>query len=188
MCVSVFDIWREIVALISGYMTFDSVKQYDSYVICTNTDTKKMKRTQRNPQFPHNATQVTERRSGNLILLTCQSNPGPAIRGSWLLAFSPPFVTWTGLHFDLIKPKGMASNENQSSRCCKLVCGWMRTAWLAHISTIGTPSLASPLIAIICSFAHNVRRLQLWEAPCLPDWETCLHDHWQHKKEGLCLK
>lgn len=87
----------------------------------------------RNPQFPRNAAQTIERSSGKLILfLTCQSNPGPAVKGSWLLAFSLQFVIRAGLHFDLIKPKGMAPNENQSSSRCKR--GLRRSAWQSQLT------------------------------------------------------
>lgn len=58
-----------------------------------------------------------EMSSGKLTrFLTCQSNPGPPLRGSWLPAFSLQFVIRASLHFDLIKPIGMAPNKNQSSR------------------------------------------------------------------------
>lgn len=87
-----------------------------------------------------------EESSGKLIgFLTCQSNPGPPLRGSWLLAFSLQFVIKVTLHFDLIRPIGMAPNKNQSSGWNKRGSGQRRTSWLAGISTGKTNSLYSLL-------------------------------------------
>lgn len=80
--------------------------------------------------------------SGKLIgFLTCQSNPGPPLRGSWLLAFSLQFVIRVSLHFDLIRPIGMAPNKNQSSGWSKRSSGQRRRGWLAWISAVRTNSL-----------------------------------------------
>lgn len=79
------------------------------------------------------AVRAGEEKSGKLIgFLTCQSNPGPPLRASWLLAFFLQFVMRVSLHFDLIRPIGMASNKNQSSGWSKWAPGQPRnklTGW-----------------------------------------------------------
>ncbi len=86
-----------------------------------------------------------EESSGKCIaFLTCHSNPGPPLRGSWLVAFSLQFVIRVSLHFDLIRPIGMAPNKNQSSSYSDRGSGRQRTSRLAGISTVRTYSLSYP--------------------------------------------
>lgn len=130
----------------------------------------------RNPRFSRNAAQTIERSSGKLILfLTCQSNPGPALRGSWLLAFSLQFVIRAGLHFDLIKPKGMAPNQNQSQSRCKRGFGWRKSSWQSELTLI------SPLPFTAVSIARADLVVKGAASP-----ETWLRDRrWRHRKEGV---
>lgn len=67
--------------------------------------------------------------------LACQSNPGPSRRGSWLLAFQLQSVLRLSLHFDLIRPIGMAPNKNQSSGGSERSWSQRRTSRPARIST-----------------------------------------------------
>lgn len=60
--------------------------------------------------------------------LACQSNPDLPLRGSWLLAFSLQSVIRVSLHFDLIRPIGMAPNKNQSSGWSERGSGQRRTS------------------------------------------------------------
>lgn len=137
------------------------------------------------------ATWAWEESSGKLIgFLTCQSNPDPPLRGSRLLAFSLQFVMRLSLHFDLIRPIGIAPNKNQSSGLSKRGSGQRRRGWLAQISAVRANSLTpSPLAAptLLSFFFHTwlCQSILVVKDTVFIKGFVCLHDCSRHMQDGI---
>lgn len=128
-----------------------------------------------------------EESSGKLIgFLTCQSNPGPPLRGSWLLAFSLQFVIRASLHFDLIRPIGMARNKNQSSNWSKRGSGQRRSGLIQYSQSSLT---RSPLpFCFYTQLSNSNSAIKDTVSPCQESKAlSCQHDCWRHVRKGVPL-